>query len=243
MGARCNARPRARTTPPRRPLASLRAHPPARTDLFQRRRGREPLYACAPRRSHRGPERDAVVHRFDLLPREGPMAAPRLFECGSGTYVRSLVRDPARRWARGPMSPACAAALVDPFSQPRMFTLKHLREIAQGEGRARRLPAPIEAGLSGFPRARRPLRKAASFRPAPTMNARRAKTGWSSIRSAALLGLAQREGARHSARPLGGGCARSRTAGKCLRPDGQPLSVVTPVPAGFFAARRPSVFP
>jgi tRNA pseudouridine55 synthase len=63
-------------------------------------------------------ERDVEVHRFDLLWREGERAGFAI-ECGSGTYVRSLIADlgdayclELRRTAIGPFDVADAGAFV-----------------------------------------------------------------------------------------------------------------------------------
>src|SRR5688572_23143217 len=135
-------------------LAPLRGAIRQRAPIFSAlKQGGEPLYAKARRgEAIEAPERDLTVHRFELLEREGPRL--RLYvECGSGTYVRSLVRDLGEALGCGAHVASLRRLWVDPFSQPRMFTLDALREIAdQGEAVLDGCLLPIEAGLSAFPR-------------------------------------------------------------------------------------------
>jgi tRNA pseudouridine55 synthase len=72
------------------PTGRLRQRPPAYSAV---KVGGERAY----RRARRGeevdlPEREVVVHRFELLAREGERAELEI-ECSAGTYVRSLVAD------------------------------------------------------------------------------------------------------------------------------------------------------
>lgn len=134
-------------------LARLTGHitqvPPVYSAL---KRDGVPLY----RRARRGevvevPSREVDVFRFDLLQRNGDNLRLAV-ECGSGTYVRSLVRDLGDALGCGAHLTALRRSWVEPFREPRMFTLDEL-----GELRARDLAAvhacllPIEAGLTGWP--------------------------------------------------------------------------------------------
>ena len=72
------------------PLGEVRQRPPAHSAVKVEG---ERAY----RRARRGetvqtPERTVIVHRFDLLAREGDRAELEI-ECSSGTYVRSLIAD------------------------------------------------------------------------------------------------------------------------------------------------------
>ncbi|MDX6675172.1 MAG: tRNA pseudouridine55 synthase [Solirubrobacteraceae bacterium] len=72
------------------PVGEVRQRPPAHSAV---KVGGERAY----RRARRGetvetPERTVIVHRFDLLAREGDRAELEI-ECSSGTYVRSLIAD------------------------------------------------------------------------------------------------------------------------------------------------------
>jgi tRNA pseudouridine55 synthase len=136
---------------------------PLRGDIRQRapiysalKQGGEPLYAKARRgEAIEAPERDVVVHQLQVLGREDDRIR-LLVECGSGTYVRSLVRDFGETLGCGAHVATLRRLWVDPFTTPRMFTLDELQAIAEGQGEAA-LDAcllPIEAGLSGFPRVR-----------------------------------------------------------------------------------------
>jgi tRNA pseudouridine55 synthase len=118
------------------------------------KQGGEPLYAKARRGEViQAPERDVEVHLLRLLERF-PDRVKLLVECGSGTYVRSLVRDLGEHLGCGAHVATLRRLWVDPFTAPRMFTLDELQAMAEGQGEAA-LEAcllPIEAGLTGFPR-------------------------------------------------------------------------------------------
>ena len=98
------------------PTGRIRQRPPAYSAV---RIGRKRAYALA--RAGEAvdvPEREVEVHRFDELWRDGERAAFAI-ECGSGTYVRSLVADlgdaycvELRRTAIGPFDVAEAGRLV-----------------------------------------------------------------------------------------------------------------------------------
>ena len=117
------------------------------------KQGGEPLYAKARRgESIEAPVREVEVHRLELLGRDGPRLSLRV-ECGSGTYVRGLVRDLGEALGCGAHVTALRRLWVDPFTQPRMHTLEELQALADGDEAA--LDAcllPIEAGLAAFPR-------------------------------------------------------------------------------------------
>ncbi len=123
--------------------------PPVYSALKQ---GGEPLY----RRARRGedvaaPPREVQVHRLDLIGRDGDRLDLHV-ECGSGTYVRSLVRDLGERLGCGAHVTVLRRTWVEPFRQPRMFTLEALAAVAE-EGGAAALDAlllPLEAGLTAY---------------------------------------------------------------------------------------------
>ena len=136
-------------------LAPLRGAIRQRAPIYSAlKQGGEPLYAKARRgESIEAPERDVVVHRLELLERDGHRLRLHV-ECGSGTYVRSLVRDLGEDLGCGAHVATLRRLWVDPFTAPRMFTLDELQAMAEGQGEAA-LDAcllPIEAGLSAFPR-------------------------------------------------------------------------------------------
>ncbi|HST27739.1 MAG TPA: tRNA pseudouridine(55) synthase TruB [Rudaea sp.] len=135
-------------------LATLRGRivqtPPAYSAIKQ---GGVPLY----KRARRGedvvvPSREVDVGRFDLRGRDGDMLNLHV-ECGSGTYVRSLVRDLGERLGCGAHLTALRRLWVEPFRAPVVHTLDELERIAADGGTAAldRLLLPLENGLSGLP--------------------------------------------------------------------------------------------
>ncbi len=126
--------------------------PPVYSALKQ---GGEPLY----RRARRGedvaaPPREVEVHRFDLLERAGDRLRLHV-ECGSGTYVRSLVRDLGERLGCGAHVVALRRIWIEPFTAPRMHTLDELIRLAGADPAALDgLLLPLEEGLAGYPQAR-----------------------------------------------------------------------------------------
>ncbi|TXH67304.1 MAG: tRNA pseudouridine(55) synthase TruB [Lysobacteraceae bacterium] len=128
------------------------------------KRGGEPLYAKARRGEAIEVEpRDVDVHAFelqsaaDLLDGLLDNGAPPLLrlhvECGSGTYVRSLVRDLGEALGCGAHVAELRRLWVDPFRDPRMWTLGSLQALAERDQRS--LEAcllPLETGLVGYRR-------------------------------------------------------------------------------------------
>jgi len=121
------------------------------------KRGGEPLYAKARRGELVEIEpRPVEVHRFELQSSGGLLdgGEPLLrlqVECGSGTYVRSLVRDLGEALGCGAHVVELRRLWVEPFREPRMWTLDALQALAQRDDRS--LEAcllPIDAGLVGF---------------------------------------------------------------------------------------------
>jgi tRNA pseudouridine55 synthase len=136
-------------------LAPLRGRIRQRAPIYSAlKQGGEPLYAKARRgEAIDAPERDVEVHQLQVLERQ-PDRIRLLVECGSGTYVRSLVRDLGEALGCGAHVSTLRRLWVDPFGEPRMFTLDELQALADSGGEAA-LEAgllPIEAGLAGFPR-------------------------------------------------------------------------------------------
>jgi tRNA pseudouridine55 synthase len=142
------------------PAAIAAALDPLRGAIRQRapiysalKQGGEPLYAKARRGEPiEAPERDVQVHRFDLLEQAGNRLRLHV-ECGSGTYVRSLVRDLGERLGCGAHVAMLRRLWVDPFTAPRMYGLEELQTLAeqQGEAALEACLLPIETGLAGFP--------------------------------------------------------------------------------------------
>ncbi|MGB8634226.1 MAG: tRNA pseudouridine(55) synthase TruB [Rhodanobacteraceae bacterium] len=128
----------------------IRQVPPVYSALKQ---GGVPLY----KRARRGeevsaPPREVDIFRFELL----ELSADRLrveVECGSGTYIRSLMADLGQALACGAHLTSLRRTWVDPFKGARMYTLEELEAMA-GNDDANVLDAcllPVEAGLSGMP--------------------------------------------------------------------------------------------
>ncbi len=123
------------------------------------KRGGEPLYAKARRGETVDIEtREVEVHRFDLqseadlLDSDEPLMRLHV-ECGSGTYVRSLVRDLGEALGCGAHVAELRRLWVDPFRDPRMWTFEALQALAERDERS--LDAcllPLEVGLVGYQR-------------------------------------------------------------------------------------------
>lgn len=134
-------------------LAGLTGHivqvPPVYSALKQ---GGVPLYKRARRgESVQAPPREVDVFRFDLDRRDGDTLKLHV-ECGSGTYVRSLVRDLGEALGCGAHLTALRRLWVEPFREPRMSTLDELRDLRErdDESALRGRLLPIEAGLADW---------------------------------------------------------------------------------------------
>jgi tRNA pseudouridine55 synthase len=181
-------------------LVPLRGAIRQRAPIFSAlKQGGEPLYAKARRgESIEAPERDVAVHRFDLLKQEGPRLRLHV-ECGSGTYVRSLVRDLGEALGCGAHVATLRRLWVDPFRQPRMFTLDELRERAsKGESALEACLLPIEDGLVAFTRVELDVESARRLGQGQTVHCEPGEDGTVAVfaRSGACLGLGQRQGTR-----------------------------------------------
>ncbi len=125
------------------------------------KRGGEPLYAKARRgETVEVQEREVEVHAFDLLSAADLLDtdAPLLrlhVECGSGTYVRSLVRDLGELLGCGAHVADLRRLWVEPFREPRMWTLEALHELAaRGERSLDACLLPVEAAMVSWPAVR-----------------------------------------------------------------------------------------
>lgn len=134
-------------------LAPLRGPIIQRAPIYSAlKQGGEPLYAKARRgEAIDAPEREVDVHALELLHRDGPRLRLHV-ECGSGTYVRSLVRDLGEALGCGAHVEVLRRLWVEPFTDPVMYTLDELESLAeQGEAALDACLLPIEAGLVDFP--------------------------------------------------------------------------------------------
>ena len=97
-----------------------------------------PLYKRARRGEQvEAPPRAVDVYRFELL--ENANDRLRLHvECGSGTYVRSLVRDLGERLGCGAHVTALRRLWIEPFRTPRMYTIWRVIRRYNWTRRARR---------------------------------------------------------------------------------------------------------
>lgn len=202
-----------------RPLTGrIRQVPPIYSALKQ---GGEPLYAKA----RRG-------EAIEVAAREVEVEASRLLDatadtlrlhvtCGSGTYVRSLVRDLGEALGCGAHVTALRRLWVEPFAAPRMQTLEELSALREREGEAA-LEAcllPVEAGLAGRPRV---VLDAAQAR---ALGLGQAVT----VRSQGVVGRLGHEG------PGEGGAPVDRVA---VDASGRVLGLVTVAADGRLAVRR-----
>ncbi|MFT3757193.1 MAG: tRNA pseudouridine(55) synthase TruB [Pseudoxanthomonas sp.] len=132
----------------------LQQRPPIYSAL---KRGGEPLYVKARRGETIEVEtRPVEVFKFelqsaaDLLDGGAPLLRLHV-ECGSGTYVRALVRDLGELLGCGAHVAELRRLWVEPFREPRMWTLDELQVLAE-HGALDACLLPLEAGLSTFPR-------------------------------------------------------------------------------------------
>ncbi len=95
--------------------------------------------------------READVQRFDLIERRGDRLRLRV-ECGSGTYVRSLVRDLGESLGCGAHVTVLRRLMVEPFYSPKMISMEALEAAAIGGTETLdSMLLPLEAGLLGYP--------------------------------------------------------------------------------------------
>jgi tRNA pseudouridine55 synthase len=128
-------------------VGRIRQVPPIYSAL---KRDGEPLYLRARRgESIQIEAREVEVDAIQLLELGVDFARLRV-ECGSGTYIRSLVRDLGAVLGCGAHVEELRRLWVDPFRTPRMHTLEELQALDPVARDA--LLLPIEAGLGGFER-------------------------------------------------------------------------------------------
>ena len=146
-------------------LAPLRGRISQRPPIYSAlKRDGEPMYAKARRgETIQIDEREVDVQRLVVVDR-GPTWLQLEIDCGSGTYVRSLVRDLGETIGCGAHVSVLRRLWVEPFRAPRMWTLSELQALAapdpalanaaDGDPDFSRLDAcllPIETGLAGLP--------------------------------------------------------------------------------------------
>ncbi len=127
----------------------IRQRPPIYSALKQ---GGEPLYAKARRgEAIEVPEREVQVDSIELLGLDVDELVLRI-ACGSGTYIRSIVRDLGEALGCGAHVTALRRLWVAPFLQPVMHRLEDLQALAhsQGEAALEAVLLPVDAGLAGW---------------------------------------------------------------------------------------------
>lgn len=116
------------------------------------KQGGERLYAKARRgETVHIPARSVEVHRLELLRRTGDTLLLHV-ECGTGTYVRSLVSDLGEDLGCGAHVTALRRLWLEPFCSPYMVTLEELQKAAAaGDSELLRWLLPVAAGLASLP--------------------------------------------------------------------------------------------
>ncbi|HHW4678567.1 MAG TPA: tRNA pseudouridine(55) synthase TruB [Xylella sp.] len=142
-------------------IGRIRQRAPIYSALKQ---GGEPLYAKARRGEViNAPVREVEVHAIELL----SLAVPRLrlrVTCGSGTYIRSLVRDFGEFLGCGAHITALRRRWVAPFHRPEMLTLDALEQALKEGMPPYSLLLPLAEGLTGFPRLELDAERLACFK-------------------------------------------------------------------------------
>jgi tRNA pseudouridine55 synthase len=131
-------------------IGRIRQRPPIYSALKQ---GGEPLYAKARRgEAIDVPEREVEVRAIELLALEADRLRLRV-ECGTGTYIRSIVRDLGEALGCGAHVTALRRLWVAPFRAPAMHSLDELFRIGEGPGEAalEALLLSTAEGLAGWP--------------------------------------------------------------------------------------------
>lgn len=133
-------------------LAPLRGAIVQRAPIYSAlKQGGERLYALARKGvAVEAPERPVEVHELRVLERSGDTVRLHV-ECGSGTYVRSLVRDLGEALGCGAHVVSLRRLWVDPFRLPDTVTLDTLQSEAVGGDPSLARLLPIAAGLAMFP--------------------------------------------------------------------------------------------
>jgi tRNA pseudouridine55 synthase len=133
-------------------LIPLRGHISQRPPIYAAlKQGGEPLYAKARRgETVEVAERDVDVFRLTCVERGDDWLRLEV-DCGSGTYVRSLVRDLGEALGCGAHVIELRRLWVEPFREPRMFTTAELETLAAtGDAALDACMLPIEAGMVGL---------------------------------------------------------------------------------------------
>jgi tRNA pseudouridine55 synthase len=133
-------------------IGIVQQRPPIYSALKQ---GGEPLYAKARRgEAIEVPLREVHVESIEITGIKNDEISLRIV-CGSGTYVRSIVRDVGELLGCGAHVKELRRLWVNPFQTLPMHSLDHLQQCAeQSEEVLLRLLLPLETGLAGWPELR-----------------------------------------------------------------------------------------
>jgi tRNA pseudouridine55 synthase len=134
-------------------LAPLRGRILQRPPIYAAlKQGGEPQYAKARRgETVEVAERAADVFRLACVERGDDWLRLEI-DCGSGTYVRSLVRDLGEALGCGAHVTELRRLWVEPFRTPRMYAMPELESLAAvDEAALGACLLPIEAGMVGLP--------------------------------------------------------------------------------------------
>ena len=131
-------------------IGDIQQVPPIYSALKQ---GGEPLYVKARRGETLDlPARPVHIRSITLLDRTTSTLRLSVV-CGSGTYIRSLVRDIGEQLGCGAHVASLRRTWVQPFEGLRLWTLDELRELAeQGLEALDAQLMPVETGLSSLPK-------------------------------------------------------------------------------------------
>jgi tRNA pseudouridine55 synthase len=131
-------------------IGRIRQRPPIYSALKQ---GGEPLYAKARRgETIEVPEREVDVRVIELLELGADTLRLRA-ECGTGTYIRSIVRDLGELLGCGAHVTVLRREWVAPFRAPMMHTLQSLQALHDaGDAVLDELLMPVSAGFEGWTR-------------------------------------------------------------------------------------------
>lgn len=131
-------------------IGRIRQRPPLYSAL---KRAGQPLYALARRgETPQIDEREVEVQAIRLLALDTDTLELEI-ECGSGFYVRSLVRDLGERLGCGAHVQTLRRLWVEPFHAPAMLTLEALQALAEtGDEALLGALLPLEVGLPGWRR-------------------------------------------------------------------------------------------
>jgi tRNA pseudouridine55 synthase len=133
-------------------IGDIQQRPPIYSALKQ---GGEPLYAKARRgEAIEVPLREVHVESIEITGITPDEISLRIV-CGSGTYIRSIVRDLGELLGCGAHVKVLRRLWVSPFQALPMHSLDHIMQCAeQGEDALLRLLLPLETGLAGWPELR-----------------------------------------------------------------------------------------